>query len=65
MNDAQIQQIQAKAVIAAALIQSRAIDPEGLGSGNKDISQHKLARLRELTSRIYDAIAAGPDAAGM
>jgi hypothetical protein len=60
VNDAQIH---AKAVIAAALIQSRAVDPEGLGSGNKDISQHKLARLRELTSRIYDAIAA-PDAAG-
>jgi hypothetical protein len=61
MNDAQIQ---ARAVIAAALIQSRAVDPEGLGSANKDISQHKLARLRELTDRIYDAIAAGPGTAG-
>ena len=50
-------QIQAKAAIAAALIQTRCIDPEGLGSPNKDISNHKLAHLRELTNRIYDALA--------
>jgi len=42
-------QVQAKAIIAAALIQSRAIDPEGMASLNKDISAHKLAHLRELT----------------
>jgi hypothetical protein len=54
MTDAQIQ---AKAIIAAALIQSRAIDPEGLASGNKAISDHKLAHLRDLTERIYSAIA--------
>jgi hypothetical protein len=56
MNDAQIL---AKATIAAALIQSRGVDPEGLASQNKDISNHKLARLRELTDRIYDALAGG------
>jgi hypothetical protein len=56
MNDAQIL---AKATIAAALIQSRGVDPEGLASQNKDISNHKLARLRELTDRIYQALAAG------
>ena len=56
MNDAQIL---AKATIAAALIQSRGIDPEGLASQNKDISNHKLARLRELTDRIYQALAEG------
>ena len=50
MTDAQIQ---AKATIAAALIQSRAIDAEGLASGNRDISNHKLAHLRALTERIY------------
>jgi hypothetical protein len=49
-------QIQAKAIIAAALIQSRAIDPEGIASGNKDISNHKLVHLRDLTERIYAAI---------
>jgi hypothetical protein len=54
MTDAQIQ---AKATIAAALIQSRSIDAEALGSLNKDISNHKLAHLRELTDRIYAAIA--------
>ena len=37
MTDAQIQ---AKAIIAAALIQSRAIDPEAMASLNKDISAH-------------------------
>ncbi|HEV3059505.1 MAG TPA: hypothetical protein VGY48_14740 [Vicinamibacterales bacterium] len=57
MNDAQVQ---AKAIIAAALIQSRGIDPEGLASPNKDISNHKLAHLRELTDRIYNALAASP-----
>jgi hypothetical protein len=51
-------QIQAKAIIAAALIQSRAIDPEPLASLNKDISNHKLTHLRELTQRIYSALAA-------
>ncbi|HEX7139125.1 MAG TPA: hypothetical protein VF219_14825 [Vicinamibacterales bacterium] len=54
MNDAQIL---AKATIAAAIIQSRGVDPEGLASQNKDISNHKLARLRELTDRIYHALA--------
>jgi hypothetical protein len=54
MTDAQVQ---TKAIIAAALIQSRAVDPEGLGSGIKDVAEHKLRRLRELTNRIYDAIA--------
>jgi hypothetical protein len=53
-------QIQAKAIIAAALIQSRGIDPEGLASMNKDISNNKLAHLRELTDRIYRALAAEP-----
>ena len=51
-------QVQAKAAIAAALIQTRCIDPEALGSQNKDISNHKLAHLRELTDRIYAALAA-------
>jgi hypothetical protein len=50
-------EIQAKATIAAALIQSRAIDPEGIASGNKAISEHKLTHLRELTDRIYSALA--------
>jgi hypothetical protein len=57
MTDAQVQ---AKAVIAAALIQSRGIDPESLASLNKDISNHKLAHLRELTERIYAALVAEP-----
>ncbi len=51
-------QIQAKAAIAAALIQTRCIDPEGLASNNKDISRHKLTHLRELTDRIYAALTA-------
>jgi hypothetical protein len=55
MTDAEIH---AKAIIAAALIQSRAIDPEGLASGSKAISEHKLAHLRDLTGKIYAAIAA-------
>ena len=54
MTDAQIQ---AKTTIAAALIQSRAIDAEGLASLNKDISNHKLTHLLELTERIYVALA--------
>jgi hypothetical protein len=54
MTDAQIQ---AKAIIAAALIQSRAIDPEPLASLNKDISAHKLTHLRQLTDRIYETLA--------
>jgi len=53
MTDAQIQ---AKATIAAALIQSRSVDTEALGSLNKDISNHKLAHLRDLTERIYAAL---------
>jgi hypothetical protein len=59
MNDAQIQ---TKATIAAALIQSRAIDVEALGSPNKDISNHKLIHLRDLTERIYAALAMQPPA---
>lgn len=59
MNDAQIQ---AKAIIAAALIQSRAIDPGPLASPNKDISNNKLAHLRELTERIITALAEEPSA---
>ena len=55
MTDAQIQ---ARVTIAAALIESRAIDPEPLASPNKDISRHKLAHLREVTERIYTALAA-------
>jgi hypothetical protein len=55
MTDAQVQ---AKAIIAAALIQCRTIDAEGLASLNKDISNHKLTHLRELTDRIYAALAA-------
>jgi hypothetical protein len=51
-------QIQAKAIIAAALIQSRSIDPESLASLNRDISNHKLTHLRELTERIYSALVA-------
>jgi hypothetical protein len=50
-------QIQARATIAAAIIQTRSIDAEALGSLNKDISNHKVAHLRELTERIYNAIA--------
>jgi len=59
MTDAQIQ---AKAIIAAALIESRAIDPGPLASPNKDISNHKLVHLRELTDRIFNAIASDPPA---
>ena len=55
MTDAQIQ---AKATIAAALIQSRSVDAEALGSLNKDISNHKLTHLRDLTERIYAALTA-------
>ena len=51
-------QIQAKAIIAAAIIQSRGVDMEGLASTNKDISNRKLAHLCELTDRIYHALAA-------
>jgi hypothetical protein len=54
MTDAEIR---TRAIIAASLIQSRTIDPEGLASGNKAISDHKLAHLRELTDRIYSALA--------
>ena len=50
-------QIHAKAVLAAAIIQSRGVDIEGLASKNRDISNHKLAHLRELTERIYEALA--------
>ena len=54
-------QIQARATIAAALIQSRAIDPEGLASGNRSISDHKLAHLKDLTDRIYAALVAASE----
>ena len=50
-------QLQATATIAAALINSRAIDAEGLASGNRDISNHKLVHLRDLTERIFAALA--------
>jgi len=53
MTDAEIR---TKAIIAAALIQSRTIDPEGIASGNKAISEQKLLHLRDLTDRIYIAI---------
>jgi hypothetical protein len=53
MTDAEIH---AKAVIAAAIIQSRGVDIEGLASNNRDISKHKVAHLRELTERIYNAL---------
>jgi len=59
MTDAQIQ---AKAIIAAALIESRAVDPGPLASLNKDISNHKLAHLRELTDRIFNALSKDSDA---
>ena len=54
MTDAEIR---TKAIIAAALIQSRTVDPEGLASGNKAISDQKLIHLRDLTDRIYSALA--------
>ena len=53
MTDAQIH---AKAVIAAAIIQSRGVDIEGLASSNKDVSNRKVQHLRELTERIYAAV---------
>jgi hypothetical protein len=53
MTDAQLQ---AKAIICAALIQNRAFDVDALGSPNKSISAHKLTHLTELTERIYDAL---------
>jgi len=56
MTDAQIH---AKAVIAAAIIQSRGVDIEGLSSLNKDLSNRKLAHLQDLTERIYNALAGG------
>jgi hypothetical protein len=56
-------QIQAKAIICAALIQNRAFDVDSLGSPNKSIRDHKMAHLTELTSRIYDALI-GPIPAG-
>ena len=59
MSDAQIH---AKAVIAAAIIQSRGVDVEGLASVNKDLSNRKLAHLQELTERIYQALVAGTSA---
>ncbi len=49
-------EILARATIAAALISSRAIDPQPLASANKDISAHKLTTLRDLTDRIYNAL---------
>ena len=50
-------QIQAKAIICAALIQGRAFDVDALGSVNKSISDHKLMHLMTLTGRIYEALA--------
>jgi hypothetical protein len=52
-------QIQAKAIICAALIQSRTFDPDTLASPNKSISEHKLAHLKDLTGRIYEAVIGG------
>jgi hypothetical protein len=52
--------IQAKATIAAALINSRAFDAEGLASSNKEISSHKLAHLHELTERIFRVLSTEP-----
>jgi hypothetical protein len=52
-------QIQAKAMICAALIQSRTFDVDALASPNKSISDHKLAHLKDLTGRIYEAIIGG------
>ena len=53
-------QIQAKAIICAALIQNRAFDVDALGSSNKSIRDHKLTHLRDLTERIYEALIDGP-----
>jgi hypothetical protein len=53
-------ELQAKAIIAAAIIQSRGVDIEGLASLNKDISRHKVDHLRELTERIFRALASEP-----
>jgi hypothetical protein len=52
-------QIQAKAIICAALIQSRSFDVDALGSANKSISDHKLTHLTALTGRIYEALIGG------
>ena len=35
-----------------------AVDAEALGSLNKDVSNHKLTHLRDLTERIYAALTA-------
>jgi len=53
MTDAQIH---VKAIIAAALLQSRTFDAETLASPNRSISDHKLQHLKELTDRIYLAL---------
>jgi hypothetical protein len=50
------EQILARATIAAALIETKVIDPQGLASINKDISHNKLTHLRELTDRIINAL---------
>src|SRR5712691_2210069 len=52
-------QIQAKAIICAALIQSRTFDSDALGSANKSISDHKLTHLMALPGRIYEALFGG------
>lgn len=52
-------ELQAKATIAAALINSRAFEAEGLGSLNRDISAKKIAHLCELTERVFRALSAG------
>ena len=49
-------ELQARATIAAALINSRAFEAEGLASLNKDISNKKLAHLCELTERVLRAL---------
>ena len=53
-------QLQAKAIICAALIQNRAFDVDALGSPNKSISDHKLTHLTSLTDRIYTALMGEP-----
>jgi hypothetical protein len=44
-------QIQAKAIICAALIQSRTFDSDALGSANKSISDHNLTHLTAVPTR--------------
>ena len=53
MTDAQIQ-LEPRSL---QLIQSRALTP-GAGIAEQDISNHKLAHLKDLTERIYLALTA-------